>query len=167
MSAHEILMLMQAAAARWGVDKSQCRTEKGAVINTATNARLSYGSLAEAAAKLDHPNIVAIHEFGERDGLPFFTMQRIDGTSLDREMTAYPSGAIEIASSPLALNEGFLPPTINLEEPDPACDLDYVPNAARPAEVGTFLSNSFGFGGLNAVVMVRTAVAGELLSPAD
>ncbi|HET7705576.1 MAG TPA: beta-ketoacyl-[acyl-carrier-protein] synthase family protein [Thermoanaerobaculia bacterium] len=77
------------------------------------------------------------------------------------------SGAIEIACSLLALNEGFIPPTINLEEPDPACDLDYVPNAARPAEVGTFLSNSFGFGGLNAVVMVRTAVAAELLSPPD
>ncbi len=43
---------------------------------------------AEAAAKLDHPNIVAIHEFGERDGLPFFSMQRIDGTGLDREMAA-------------------------------------------------------------------------------
>jgi len=77
------------------------------------------------------------------------------------------SGAIEIACSLLALNERFVPPTINLEQPDPACDLDYVPNAARPAEVGTFLSNSFGFGGLNAVVMVRTAVAADLLpSPA-
>ena len=43
---------------------------------------------AEAAAKLDHPNIVAIHEFGEREGLPFFSMQRIEGTSLDREMAA-------------------------------------------------------------------------------
>ena len=75
------------------------------------------------------------------------------------------SGAIEIACSLLALNERFVPPTINLEVPDPACDLDYVPNAARPAEVGTFLSNSFGFGGLNAVVMVRTAVAADLLPP--
>ena len=43
---------------------------------------------AEAAAKLDHPNIVAIHEFGEREGLPFFSMQRIEGTSLDRELPA-------------------------------------------------------------------------------
>ena len=43
---------------------------------------------AEAAAKLAHPNIVAIHEFGERDGLPFFSMQRIEGTGLDREKTA-------------------------------------------------------------------------------
>jgi nodulation protein E len=66
------------------------------------------------------------------------------------------SGSIEIASSLLALNEGFLPPTINLVTPDPACDLDYVPNTARDARVGTFLSNSFGFGGTNGVVAVRT-----------
>jgi nodulation protein E len=65
------------------------------------------------------------------------------------------SGAIEIASSLLALREGFIPPTINLESPDPACDLDYVPNEGREAEVSAFLSNSFGFGGMNAVVAVR------------
>lgn len=65
------------------------------------------------------------------------------------------SGAIEIASSLLALRDGFLPPTINLERPDPECDLDYVPNESRPAKVNAFLSNSFGFGGMNAVVAVR------------
>ena len=73
------------------------------------------------------------------------------------------SGAIEIACSLLALNDGFLPPTINLREADPACDLDYVANQARGAEVHTFLSNSFGFGGMNAVVRVHTAVAANLL----
>jgi len=66
------------------------------------------------------------------------------------------SGAIEIVCSLLALNDGFLPPTINLENPDPACDLDYVPNASRPLRVPLFLSNSFGFGGMNGVVAVRT-----------
>jgi isoquinoline 1-oxidoreductase beta subunit len=55
-------MLMQAAATRWGVDKTQCRTDNGAVINTATNARLSYGSLAEAAAKLPVPTNVALKD---------------------------------------------------------------------------------------------------------
>ena len=65
------------------------------------------------------------------------------------------SGAIEIASSMLALRDGFLPPTINLSEPDPACDLDYIPNEPREAKADTFLSNSFGFGGMNAVVAVR------------
>ena len=66
------------------------------------------------------------------------------------------SGAIEIVCSLLALNDGFLPPTVNLHTPDPACDLDYVPNASRPARVPLFLSNSFGFGGMNGVVSVRT-----------
>lgn len=65
------------------------------------------------------------------------------------------SGAIELASSILALRDGFLPPTINLERPDPDCDLDYVPNHPREARVRTFLSNSFGFGGMNAVLAVR------------
>jgi len=66
------------------------------------------------------------------------------------------SGAIEIASSLLALNEGFLPPTINLDTPDPECDLDYVPHRPREAAASLFLSNSFGFGGMNAVIAVRT-----------
>jgi nodulation protein E len=70
------------------------------------------------------------------------------------------SGAIEIAGSILALRAGFLPPTINRREPDPSCDLDYVTEGARPARIGGFLSNSFGFGGANAVVAVR------LLDPA-
>jgi len=66
------------------------------------------------------------------------------------------SGAIEIAVSLLAINEGFVPPTINLHQADPACDLDYVPNAPRQARISLFLSNSFGFGGMNGVVAVRS-----------
>lgn len=73
------------------------------------------------------------------------------------------SGAIEIALSLLAANEGFLPPTLNLEHPDPACDLDYVPGRARQRRAAFFLSNSFGFGGMNAVIAVRTAMAADLL----
>lgn len=64
------------------------------------------------------------------------------------------SGAIEIVCSLLALRAGFLPATLNLRTPDPACDLDYVPGVPRPAAVRAFLSNSFGFGGMNAVVAV-------------
>ncbi len=62
------------------------------------------------------------------------------------------SGAIEIACSLLALGEGFLPATLNLEVPDPACDLDYVPGRSRETTARVFLSNSFGFGGMNAVI---------------
>jgi nodulation protein E len=67
------------------------------------------------------------------------------------------SGAIETALSLIALNAGWIPPTLNRDQPDPECDLDVVPLAARRGEVELFLSNSFGFGGLNAVLAVRTA----------
>jgi 3-oxoacyl-[acyl-carrier-protein] synthase II len=65
------------------------------------------------------------------------------------------AGTVEAAYTVLALTRGMLPPTINLEQPDPACDLDYVPNQARRVEVETALSNSFGFGGTNAVLVFR------------
>jgi 3-oxoacyl-[acyl-carrier-protein] synthase II len=65
------------------------------------------------------------------------------------------SGAIELAATLLGLEEGWIPPTINYEFPDPACDLDYVPNKSRRIDVEVFLSNSFGFGGHNAVLAVR------------
>lgn len=64
------------------------------------------------------------------------------------------AGGIETAFSLLALKHGLLPPTINYREPDPECDLDVVPNAARPAKLRTALSNSFGFGGHNASILL-------------
>ncbi len=69
------------------------------------------------------------------------------------------AGGIEAVFSILALYHGILPPTINLETPDPACDLDYVPNKARPAAIEAALSNSFGFGGVNACLIFRRADA--------
>src|SRR6266536_1063254 len=65
------------------------------------------------------------------------------------------AGAVEAIFSILAVRDGVLPPTINYEEPDPACDLDYIPNEAREADVRTGVSNSFGFGGHNATIVVR------------
>ncbi len=65
------------------------------------------------------------------------------------------AGGIEAVFSVLALHRGMLPPTINLEHPDPACDLDYIPHKAREARVNVALSNSFGFGGVNACVVFK------------
>jgi 3-oxoacyl-[acyl-carrier-protein] synthase II len=67
------------------------------------------------------------------------------------------AGAVEGVYSVLALYNGMIPPTINYENPDPDCDLDYVPNQARKADIDVVLSNSFGFGGTNACVIFRRA----------
>jgi 3-oxoacyl-(acyl-carrier-protein) synthase len=60
------------------------------------------------------------------------------------------AGGIESVITVLSIFKGMLPPTINYETPDPECDLDYVPNTARAAQVRAALTNSFGFGGTNA-----------------
>jgi 3-oxoacyl-[acyl-carrier-protein] synthase II len=65
------------------------------------------------------------------------------------------AGGLEAVFSVLSIDRGEIPPTINYNEPDPECDLDYVPNEARQAEVNTALSNSFGFGGTNASLLFR------------
>src|SRR5512134_873993 len=65
------------------------------------------------------------------------------------------SGAIEAAICALAMRRRWLPPTVNLERPDPACDLDCLPGDGRAAEPGAMLSNSFGFGGINASLVLR------------
>jgi 3-oxoacyl-[acyl-carrier-protein] synthase II len=65
------------------------------------------------------------------------------------------AAAVEAIATLMALERGVLPPTINLENPDPECDLDYVPNEPRPAKVSVALSNSFGFGGHNSCLALR------------
>ncbi|MBI5190302.1 MAG: beta-ketoacyl-ACP synthase II [Nitrospirae bacterium] len=64
------------------------------------------------------------------------------------------AGAIEAAICALAISDGYLPPTLNLTRPDPACDLDYIPLSGRNTRVDHILSNSFGFGGINAVLVL-------------
>jgi len=65
------------------------------------------------------------------------------------------AGGLEAGITALALRDQAMPPTINLENPDPDCDLDYVPNRSRKAEVEYALSNSFGFGGTNAALLFK------------
>ena len=65
------------------------------------------------------------------------------------------AGALETIITTLAMRDGFLPPTINQTDPDPDCDLDYIPNTGREADVEYALTNSFGFGGHNAVLVLR------------
>jgi len=66
------------------------------------------------------------------------------------------AGVIEAAACVKVLETGIIPPTINLEEPDPDCDLDYVPNVAQQVPVRAVLSNNLGFGGQNAALVFRT-----------
>ncbi len=65
------------------------------------------------------------------------------------------AGSVELIGALVALEEGVIPPTINYETPDPDCDLDYVPNKARKADIDILLKNSFGFGGKNSALVVR------------
>jgi 3-oxoacyl-[acyl-carrier-protein] synthase II len=65
------------------------------------------------------------------------------------------AGAIELIACVQAIRTSTLPPTINLDNPDPECDLDYIPNTARSATITTAMSNSFGFGGHNAAIIVQ------------
>src|SRR5215213_2721031 len=89
--------------------------------------------------------------FGEyaKDGLAVSSTKSITGHALGA------AGGIEAVFSVLSLKEKKLPPTINYQVPDPDCDLDYIPNEARDAEVEYVLSNSFGFGGTNACLLFK------------
>jgi 3-oxoacyl-[acyl-carrier-protein] synthase II len=65
------------------------------------------------------------------------------------------TGGVEAVFATLALRDQVAPPTINLDNPDPECDLDYVPNTAREMRIDAVMSNSFGFGGTNGTLILR------------
>jgi 3-oxoacyl-[acyl-carrier-protein] synthase II len=80
---------------------------------------------------------------------------QISSTKSQLGHTLGASGGIELIIAALAIHNGVLPPTINLEHPGDGCDLDYIPNVARETRVDTVMSNSFGFGGHNASLLIR------------
>lgn len=99
----------------------------------------------------DKYETIAIHKaLGEHAGKT--------AVSSTKSMTGHllgAAGAVEVIASTLAITSGMIPPTVGLTNPDPDCDLDYVPNTARKADVRVAMSNSLGFGGHNATILLR------------
>jgi 3-oxoacyl-[acyl-carrier-protein] synthase II len=132
-------------------------------------ARAMSGALADAGIPPDEVDYIVPHGtgtvlndvsetrackivFGERAyRIPMSSNKSMVGHMLGA------AGAISTIVGILSINEGILLPTINLEHPDPECDLDYVPNQPRPARVDTAIANAFGFGGQNATIVLRRA----------
>jgi nodulation protein E len=144
--AHHITQPSSAGAVRamrGALEDSRIRTEQVGYINAHGT-----GTLAN-----DVSEVQAIRIFfgAHADRLAVSSTKSMHGHTLGA------AGAIEAVATELALHHGILPPTANYEQPDPECDLDVVPNRARPAEVEYALSNSFAFGGLNAVLLFRSA----------
>jgi 3-oxoacyl-[acyl-carrier-protein] synthase II len=129
-----------ARAMRWALRHAGVEPEEIDYIN-AHGTATPHNDLGETIA------IKAV--FGERAyRVPISSTKSMTGHCLGA------AGAIEAVATICALQEGLIPPTINLDAPDPECDLDYVPHEARPAALRLALSNSFGFGGQNASLVI-------------
>jgi nodulation protein E len=125
------------------------------------------GALADSGASPDAIGYINAHGTGTstNDVTETEAIRSVFGSHADRLMVSSTksmhghalgaAGALEAVATLMALYEGVIPPTANFTEPDPACDLDVVPNLARRAAVEWALSNSFAFGGLNAVLAFR------------
>jgi 3-oxoacyl-[acyl-carrier-protein] synthase II len=99
----------------------------------------------------DKTETLAIKTAFENRNIPVSSTKSMIGHALGA------AGAIEAAATLLAVHHGILPPTINYETPDPECDLDVVPNVARHVNIKAAVSNSFGFGGQNGVLVFSKA----------
>ena len=130
-------------------------------------ARAMRAALSDAAIGGDEIGYINAHGTATlaNDATETAAIRKVFGPHADRLLvsstksmhghTLGAAGAIEAAATVLALHHGILPPTANFTEPDPACDLDVIPNVARTAAPEFALSNSFAFGGLNAVLVFR------------
>jgi 3-oxoacyl-[acyl-carrier-protein] synthase II len=125
-------------------------------------------NLALKNARINYDAVQYINAHGTSTGADFTETQSIKSTfaehayklavSSTKSMTGHllgAAGGIEAIYTLLAINRGTLPPTINYNNPDPDCDLDYIPNEARELNITTAISNSFGFGGTNAVLVLK------------
>ncbi len=130
-------------------------------------ARAMRAALSDAGIQLENIGYINAHGTATlaNDAAETTAIRKVFGEHADRLAvsstksmhghTLGAAGAIEAAATLLALRNGVLPPTANFNQPDPACDLDVIPNIARPAAIEFALSNSFAFGGLNAVLAIR------------
>ena len=129
--------------------------------------RAMRSTLADAAIRPEQVNYINAHGTSTpyNDRLETLAIKKVFGehartlaVSSTKSMTGHllgGAGGVEAGITALVLRDQMLPPTINLENPDPDCDLDYVPNQARQADVEYALSNSFGFGGTNAALLMK------------
>jgi 3-oxoacyl-[acyl-carrier-protein] synthase II len=121
-----------------------------AIVPSVVDAINAHGTGTLANDAIETAAIKAV--FGEQaGGIPISATKALHGHLLGA------AGALECVLSLLAMDSAVVLPTMHLQVPDPACDLDYVPNAARKAPVRTMLSNSFAFGGTNAVLVLGAA----------
>ncbi|MGM1046417.1 MAG: beta-ketoacyl-ACP synthase II [Bacillota bacterium] len=130
-------------------------------------ARAMKSALAEAKISPDEIDVISAHAtstvIGDRSETA--AIKHVFGpdayhipVTANKSMTGHmlgASGGIEAIALVKSLQEGIIPPTINLDTPDPACDLDYVPNQARKADLNIGISNSFGFGGHNSAIIIK------------
>ncbi len=129
--------------------------------------RVMTNALADAGVRPDQVNYINAHGTSTQanDRTETIAVKRVFNAhaaqvpvSSTKSMTGHllgGAGGLEAGLTSLAIRDQILPPTINYEHPDPECDLDYVPNKARPARVEYALSNSFGFGGTNAALLFK------------